>query len=48
MDTQNRYLEIARDDLVVFEDGVEQKVDTFQEATSPGVDGARCSTRAAA
>ena len=35
MDTRNQYLEIARDDLVVFEDGVEQKVETFQEATSP-------------
>ena len=35
LDTQNRYLEIAREDLVVFEDGVEQKIETFQEATSP-------------
>ena len=35
MDTRNRYLDIARDDLVVFEDGVEQKVETFQEATLP-------------
>jgi VWFA-related protein len=35
MDTRNQYLEIARDDLVVFEDGVEQRVETFQEATSP-------------
>ncbi len=35
MDTQNRYLEIAREDLVVFEDGVAQKVEAFQEATSP-------------
>ncbi len=35
MDTQNQYLDIARDDLLVFEDGVEQKVETFQEATSP-------------
>lgn len=35
MDPQNRYLEISKDDLVVFEDGVEQTVETFQEATSP-------------
>ena len=35
MDTQNRYLEIAREDLAIFEDGVEQKIETFQEATSP-------------
>ena len=35
MDSLNAYLDISRDDLVVFEDGVEQKVETFQEATSP-------------
>jgi Ca-activated chloride channel family protein len=35
MDTRNQYLDIAREDLAVFEDGVEQKVETFQEATSP-------------
>ncbi len=35
LDTENRYLDIAREDLAVFEDGVEQKVETFQEATSP-------------
>ena len=35
MDTRSQYLDIAREDLVVFEDGVEQKVETFQEATSP-------------
>jgi VWFA-related protein len=35
MDTQSQYLEIAKEDLVVFEDGVEQKVETFHEATSP-------------
>jgi len=35
IDTQNQYLEITKDDLVVFEDGVEQQVETFQEATSP-------------
>ena len=35
MDTRNQYLDIAKDDLGVFEDGVEQKVETFHEATSP-------------
>jgi Ca-activated chloride channel homolog len=35
MDTRNQYLQIAKDDLVLFEDGVEQKIETFQEATSP-------------
>ena len=35
MDVENRYLDVTRDDLVVVEDGVEQKVDTFHEATSP-------------
>jgi VWFA-related protein len=35
MDTQNRYLEIAKDDLVIVEDGVEQKIESFQEATAP-------------
>ena len=35
MDSLNAYLDIARDDLVVFEDGVEQKIETFQEATAP-------------
>ena len=35
MDPQNRYLEITKEDLLVFEDGVEQRVETFQEATSP-------------
>jgi VWFA-related protein len=35
MDPQNRYLEITKDDLVVFEDGRGQAVETFQEATSP-------------
>lgn len=34
MDLQSRYLEVSKDDLVVLEDGVEQKIDTFQEATS--------------
>jgi Ca-activated chloride channel homolog len=35
MDLQSEYLQISADDLVVLEDGVEQKVDTFQEATTP-------------
>jgi Ca-activated chloride channel family protein len=35
MDPQNQYLDITRDDLLVFEDGVEQKIETFQEATAP-------------
>ena len=35
MDRLNAYLDLSRDDLVVYEDGVEQKVETFQEATSP-------------
>ena|GEM_PF-1045421 len=35
LDTHSRYLEISREDLVVIEDGVEQKVETFQEATAP-------------
>ena len=35
MDPQNQYLEITKEDLLVFEDGVEQKIETFQEATSP-------------
>ena len=35
MDPQNQYLEITKDDLVVFEDGLEQQVETFQEATEP-------------
>ncbi len=35
MDLQSRFLEVTRDDLVVIEDGVEQKIDTFQEATTP-------------
>jgi VWFA-related protein len=35
IDSGNQYLEITKDDLVLFEDGVEQKVETFQEASSP-------------
>jgi len=34
-DTQNRYLDVARDILQVEEDGVPQEVDTFQEALAP-------------
>ena len=35
MDLQSRFLEVTKDDLIVVEDGVEQKIDTFQEATTP-------------
>jgi VWFA-related protein len=35
MDVENKYLEVSRDDLTMFEDGVEQKIETFQEATTP-------------
>jgi Ca-activated chloride channel homolog len=35
MDLHNQYLQVSADDLVVLEDGVEQKIDTFQEATTP-------------
>lgn len=35
MDVRSQYLQVSADDLVVFEDGVEQKIDTFQEATTP-------------
>ena len=35
VDTQSRFLDVTRDDLVVVEDGVEQKIETFQEATTP-------------
>lgn len=34
-DNEDRFVEIGADDLTVIEDGVEQKVDTFQEAVSP-------------
>jgi VWFA-related protein len=34
-DNEDRFVEIGADDLTVVEDGVEQKVDTFQEAVSP-------------
>ncbi len=35
MDLQSRFLEVTKDDLIVLEDGVEQKIETFQEATTP-------------
>ena len=34
-DTGRQLLDVTRDDLVVVEDGVEQKVDSFQEAVDP-------------
>lgn len=34
-DAQQRYVDVTADNLVVLEDGVEQKIDTFQEAVSP-------------
>lgn len=34
-DTARRHLSVARDDLTVIEDGVEQEIDTFLELTSP-------------
>lgn len=34
-DSANSYIEISRDDLVVTEDGIEQYVDSFQEAIAP-------------
>src|SRR5512139_2074213 len=35
MDLKSRYLEVTRDDLMVLEDGVEQTIETFQEAVEP-------------
>jgi Ca-activated chloride channel family protein len=35
MDLKSQYLEISRDDLIVLENGVEQKIETFQEAVNP-------------
>jgi VWFA-related protein len=35
MDPGRSYLEITRDDVIVAEDGVEQTIETFQEATAP-------------
>jgi VWFA-related protein len=34
-DTERRFRDVAADDLVVVENGVEQTIDTFQEAVSP-------------
>jgi Ca-activated chloride channel family protein len=34
-DGEQRYFDVSVDDLAVFEDGVEQKVDSFQEAVAP-------------
>jgi Ca-activated chloride channel homolog len=34
-DTERRFLDVAADDLVVVENGVEQTLETFQEAISP-------------
>jgi Ca-activated chloride channel family protein len=34
-DNEDRFVDIGADDLTVVENGVEQKVDTFQEAVSP-------------
>ena len=34
-DDNQRYFDVSVDDLAVYEDGVEQKVDTFHEAVSP-------------
>ncbi len=35
MDLQSQYIEISSDDLIVREDGVDQKIETFQEAVNP-------------
>lgn len=34
-DRDRRFLDVAREDLIVVEDGMEQTVDTFQEAVTP-------------
>jgi VWFA-related protein len=34
-DTENRYLDVSRDDLVIAEDGVPQSVESFQESVAP-------------
>jgi VWFA-related protein len=34
-DTASRFVDVTTDDLVVVEDGVEQKVETFQDAVTP-------------
>ncbi|MBP7569558.1 MAG: VWA domain-containing protein [Acidobacteria bacterium] len=35
MDLDSRFLDLTADDLIILEDGVEQKVETFHEATAP-------------
>jgi VWFA-related protein len=35
MDTEGQYLQVSAEDLTVYEDGVVQQVETFQEATQP-------------
>ena len=35
MDPNSQFLDVTRDDLIVLEDGVPQKIETFQEATTP-------------
>jgi len=35
MDLESRFLDLTADDLIILEDGVEQKVETFHEATAP-------------
>jgi Ca-activated chloride channel homolog len=35
MDLESQYLDVSAEGLTVLEDGVEQKIDTFQEATTP-------------
>ncbi len=35
MDTEGQYLQVSAEDLKVYEDGVLQQVETFQEATQP-------------
>jgi VWFA-related protein len=34
-DAQQRYVDVTADDLLVLEDGIEQRVDSFQEAVTP-------------
>ena len=34
-DAARRHLAVSRDDLTIVEDGIEQRIETFQEATSP-------------
>ena len=35
MDPNSQFLDVTSDDLIVLEDGVPQKIETFQEATTP-------------